>query len=121
MDYSRFTKVFHNSDKQIQAYKYNVDLEENTKKHFQKCFDNWNTVSDEDIMVCKEMISKLTDNNINIRGSTTNDTISLNNDNHSIHYYVRFNKKNVELWYIKGVYQEHFNDSFDFLLMILSY
>ena len=35
--------------------------------------------------------------------------------------YVRFNKNNVELWYIKGVYQEHFNDSFDILLMMLSY
>jgi hypothetical protein len=72
-------------------------------------------------MVSKEMIAKLTDNNINIRGSTTIDTISLNNDNDSIHYYIRFNKNNVELWYIKGVYQNHFNDSFDILLMMLSY
>lgn len=70
----------------------------------------------------KENVSKLTDNNINISGYTTKDSIVLiNNINNDIHYYINFNKDDIYLWYISGTYQISFdNDNFDVLLMMLS-
>lgn len=122
MDYSNFELVINNHTKNIYGYKYKNIIDNDIKKNFTKCFNNWKGVSDEEILELKENVSKLTDNNINISGYTTKDSIVLiNNINNDIHYYINFNKDDIYLWYISGTYQISFcNDNFDVLLMMLS-
>ena len=58
-----------------------------------------------------------------ITGCVSGNTISLYNRDYSRHYYVKFDSElEIELWYIEGVYTEYqVADSFDVLLMMLSY
>lgn len=122
MNYSNFELKIDNRTKNIYGYKYKYIINNDIKKNFTKCFNNWKCVSDEEILELKENVSKLTDNNINISGYTTKDSIVLiNNINNDIHYYINFNKDDIYLWYISGTYQISFdNDNFDVLLIMLS-
>jgi hypothetical protein len=123
MDYGNFELIINNESKQIKVYKYKKDLDIDVKDVFRICYNDWVGVSDDTINLLKTYIAKLTDNNMQITGCVSGDTISLHNNNHSKHYYVKFNSElEIELWYIEGVYQEYqFTDSFDVLLMMLSY
>tara|TARA_B000000477_G_scaffold124573_1_gene132775 strand:+ start:7987 stop:8358 length:372 start_codon:yes stop_codon:yes gene_type:complete len=123
MDYSKFVKILSNNYRNIYVYKYIDIIKDSDKILFEKCYNNWVRVSDEDISVLKDSIAKYTDNNINIRGNICCNTIELYNDDSSIHYYIVFkNNKVNDIYYIEGVYETTiFNDNFEFLLMMLSY
>lgn len=123
MDYSNFKLIIDNKSKQIKAYKYKKDIDNNVKDVFRECYNDWVGVSDETINIFKTHIAKMTDNNMQITGCVAGNTITLYNNDNSKHYYVKFNSNtNIELWYIEGVYIEnHIADNFDILLMMLSY
>lgn len=123
MDYSKFVKILSNNYKNIYVYKYIDIIKDSDKILFEKCYNDWTGVSDEDISVLKDSIAKYTDNNINIRGNICSNTIELYNDDSSIHYYIVFkNNKVNDIYYIEGVYETGIlNDNFEFLLMMLSY
>lgn len=123
MDYGNFELLINNALKQIKIYKYNKELDNNVKDVFRNCYKDWAGVSDDTIDLFKTHIAKLTDNNMQITGCVSGDTISLYNYDYNRHYYVKFDKElNIELWYIEGIYEEYqLADSFDELLMMLSY
>ena len=123
MDYGNFELLINNERKQIKVYKYNKDFDNNVKEVFRECYSDWAGVSDDTINLFKTYIAKLTDNNMQITGCVSGNTISLYNRDYSRHYYVKFDSDlEIELWYIEGVYKEYqVADSFDVLLMMLSY
>ena len=123
MDYGNFELLIDNQRNQIKVYKYNKDFDNNVKEVFRECYSDWAGVSDDTINQFKTYIAKLTDNNMQITGCVSGNTISLYNRDYSRHYYVKFDSElEIELWYIEGVYQEYqVADSFDVLLMMLSY
>lgn len=123
MDYGNFELLINNERKQIKVYKYNKDFDNNVKEVFRECYGDWAGVSDDTINLFKTHIAKLTDNNMQITGCVAGNTISLYNRDYSRHYYVKFDSElEIELWYIEGVYKEYqVADSFDILLMMLSY
>jgi hypothetical protein len=123
MDYSKFAKILSNNYRNIYVYKYTDIIKDSDKILFEKCYNDWAGVSDEDISVLKDSIAKYTDNNINIRGNICSNTIELCNNDSSIHYYIVFkNNKVNNIYYIEGVYETGIlNDNFEFLLMMLSY
>lgn len=123
MDYGNFELLINNERKQIKVYKYNKEFDNNVKDVFRECYSNWTGVSDDTINQFKTYIANLTDNNVKIYGCVSGETISLYNQDYSRHYYVKFDSElEIELWYVEGIYQEYqVADSFDFLLMMLSY
>jgi len=123
MDYNNFELLIDNQRNQIKVYKYNKDFDNNVKEVFRECYSDWAGVSDDTINQFKTYIAKLTDNNMQITGCVSGNTISLYNCDYSRHYYVKFDSElEIELWYIEGVYTEYqVADSFDVLLMMLSY
>ena len=122
MDYSKFTKIFSNNNRNIFIYKYINIIKDSDKILFEKCYNDWKGVSDEDILVLKDSVSKYTDKNINIRGSICGNTIELYNYNSSIHNYIVFKDDKVcDIYYIEGIYETSIlNENFEFLLMMLS-
>tara|TARA_B100000795_G_scaffold270044_1_gene262162 strand:- start:5445 stop:5816 length:372 start_codon:yes stop_codon:yes gene_type:complete len=122
MDYSKFTKIISNNYRNIYIYKYLDIIKDNDKILFEKCYNDWKGVSDEDILELKDSIAKYTDNNINIKGSICGNTIELYNYNSSIHSYIVFkNDKVYDIYYIEGIYETSIsNENFEFLLMMLS-
>jgi hypothetical protein len=120
MNYDNFDLIVNNINKQIKIYKYNKNIEKEDKDLFLDAFKNWEIVSDDIILIVKELMAKYTDNNIKTTGYTTSDTITLfGNDKH---YYVYFTNNNIDIYYVEGTYETNVNiDSFDVLLMMLSY
>lgn len=120
MNYDNFDLIVNNINKQIKIYKYNKNIEKEDKDLFLDAFKNWEIVSDDIILIVKELMAKYTDNNIETTGYTTSDTITLfGNDKH---YYVYFTNNNIDIYYVEGTYETNVNiDSFDVLLMMLSY
>jgi len=123
MEYNNFELIINNTNKQIKVYKYKNEFNNNVADVFRECYCDWAGVSDESINLLKTHVAKLTDNNMQITGCVSSDTISLYNRDYSRHYYIKFDSNlNIELWYIEGVYTEYqIADSFDILLMMLSY
>ena len=75
------------------------------------------------LSIYSKHILQIKHNNMQITGCVSGNTISLYNRDYSRHYYVKFDSElEIELWYIEGVYKEYqVADSFDVLLMMLSY
>lgn len=123
MEYSNFDLLINNENRQIKVYKYKKEFDNNVAEVFRECYNDWQGVSDESINLLKTHVAKLTDNNMQITGCVSDDTISLYNRDCSRHYYIKFDSNlNIELWYVEGVYTEYqIADSFDILLMMLSY
>ena len=123
MEYSNFDLLINNVNRQIKVYKYKKEFDNNVAEVFRECYNDWQGVSDESINLLKTHVAKLTDNNMQITGCVSDDTISLYNRDCSRHYYIKFDRDlEIELWYVEGVYQEYqVADSFDVLLMMLSY
>ena len=123
MEYNNFELIINNTNKQIKVFKYKNEFNNNVADVFRECYGDWAGVSDESINLLKTYVAKLTDNNMQITGCVSADTISLYNRDYSRHYYIKFDSNlNIELWYIEGVYTEYqIADSFDILLMMLSY
>ena len=123
MEYSNFDLLINNVNRQIKVYKYIKEFDNNVAEVFRECYNDWQGVSDESINLLKTHVAKLTDNDMQITGCVSDDTISLYNRDCSRHYYIKFDRDlEIELWYVEGVYQEYqVADSFDVLLMMLSY
>ena len=123
MEYTNFELLINNENRQIKVYKYKKEFDNNVAEVFRECYNDWQGVSDESINLLKTHVAKLTDNNMQITGCVSDDTISLYNRDCSRHYYIKFDRDlEIELWYVEGVYQEYqVADSFDVLLMMLSY
>lgn len=121
MEYTNFDLIINNKNKNIFGYRYKNDIDNNIKEHFTKCFEDWKGVSNMDILILKDYVAKLTDNNIDIYGYTTKDCIVLKNNNKNVHYYINFNNDKIDLWYFNGNYDSIIDDDFDILLMMLSY
>ena len=123
MEYSNFDLLINNVNRQIKVYKYKKEFDNNVAEVFRECYNDWQGVSDESINLLKTHVAKLTDNDMQITGCVSDDTISLYNRDCSRHYYIKFDRDlEIELWYVEGVYQEYqVADSFDVLLMMLSY
>lgn len=119
MNYSNYDLIIDNANKQIKVYKYNNEIDNEHKKIFKETWENWETVDDDVILNVKELIAKYTDNNLNIYGYTTQDTITFVNGN--IHYYIVFEYNDINIYYIEGTYSSVVDDSFEILLMMLSY
>ena len=82
------------------------DFDNNVKEVFRECYSDWAGVSDDTINQFKTYIAKLTDNNMQITGCVSGNTISLYNRDYSRHYYVKFDSElEIELWYVEGVEQ----------------
>ena len=120
MNYDNFDLIVNNINKEIKIYEYNKNIEKEDKDLFLDAFKNWEIVSDDIILIVKELMAKYTDNNIKTTGYTTSDTITLFSDDK--HYYVYFTNNNIDIYYVEGTYETNVNiDSFDVLLMMLSY
>ena len=121
MEYNNFDLLINNENRRIKVYKYKKEFDNNVAEVFRECYNDWHGVSDESINLLKTHVAKLTDNNMQITGCVSDDTISLYNRDCSRHYYIKFDS-NIELWYVEGLYTEYqIADSFDILLMMLSY
>jgi len=122
MDYSNYDLIINNESRQIKVYKYKKDFNNNVKEVFRDCYKDWAGVSDDTINQFKTYVAKLTDNNMQITGCVSENTISLYNRDNNRHYYVKFDSElEIELWYVEGVYQEYqVVDSFDDLILMLS-
>ena len=106
MNHSNFDLLINNENKQIKVDKYNKDLDNNVKDIFRECYSDWSGVSNDIINQFKTHVAKLTDNNMQITGCVSGNTISLYNRDYSRHYYVKFDSDlEIELWYIEGVYK----------------
>jgi hypothetical protein len=123
MEYTNYELLINNENRQIKVYKYKNDFDNNVAEVFRECYNDWRGVSDESINLLKTHVAKLTDNNMQITGCVSADTISLYNRDYTRHYYIKFDSNlNIELWYVEGLYTEYqIADSFDILLMMLSY
>jgi hypothetical protein len=123
MEYTNYDLLINNENRQIKVYKYKKEFDNDVAEVFRECYNDWQGVSDESINLLKTHVAKLTDNDMQITGCVSDDTISLYNRDCSRHYYIKFdNSLNIELWYVEGLYTEYqIADSFDILLMMLSY
>jgi len=123
MEYTNYDLLINNENRQIKVYKYKKEFDNDVAEVFRECYNDWQGVSDESINLLKTHVAKLTDNDIQITGCVSDDTISLYNRDCSRHYYIKFDSSlNIELWYVEGLYTEYqIADSFDILLMMLSY
>ena len=63
MNYDNFDLIVNNTNKQIKIYKYNKNIEKEDKDLFLDAFKNWEIVSDDIILIVKELMAKYTDNN----------------------------------------------------------
>ena len=123
MEYTNYDLLINNENRQIKVYKYKNEFDNNVAEVFRECYNDWQGVSDESINLLKTYVAKLTDNNMQITGCVSTDTISLYNRDYTRHYYIKFDSSlNIELWYVEGLYTEYqIADSFDILLMMFSY
>ena len=123
MEYTNYELLINNENRKIKVYKYKKEFDINVAEVFRECYNDWQGVSDESINLLKTHVAKLTDNDMQITGCVSDDTISLYNRDCSRHYYIKFDRDlEIELWYVEGLYAEYqIADSFDILLMMLSY
>ena len=120
MDIPNFQKVFNNNQKQIYGYLYSEKIDTNTFNKLLNAFNNWKTISDNEIIEIKKIITNYVKLNENVKGFTTNDSITLF-DNMDNHYYAVFNNNNIDIWYINGCYDEISIENFEELIFMLQY
>ena len=112
MNIPNFQKVFNNNQKDIYGYLYSEKIDTNTYNKLLNAFNNWKTISDNEIIEIKKIITNYVKLNENVKGFTTNDSITLF-DNMDNHYYAVFNNNDINIWYINGCYDEISIDNFE--------
>ena len=120
MNIPKFTTVFNNNQKQIYGYVYSEKIDKNTYNRLLNAFNNWQTISDDEIIEIKKIITNYVKLNENVKGFTTDDSITLF-DNENNHYYAVFNNNDIDIWYINGCYDEISTLNFEELIFMLQY